>query len=64
MVAAIPGESAFQTYAAYRMVGKRDSIHQHLLEAISETADVLELRQRLCTPPPLGGGGGGGCGGV
>ena len=32
--------------------GKRDSIHHHLLEAISETANVLELRQKLlCTTP-------------
>ena len=38
--------------------GKNDSIH-HLLEIISETASVLELRQTpLYTPPPLGGGGG------
>ena len=27
--------------------GKRDSIHHHLLEATSETANVLELRQKL-----------------
>ena len=38
--------------------GKRDSIHDHLLEVIFETATELELRQN-----PLGGGGGGGGGG-
>ena len=27
--------------------GKRDSVHLHLLEAVSETADVLELIQKL-----------------
>ena len=27
--------------------GKRDSIHHHLLEKESETANVLELRQKL-----------------
>ena len=35
------------------LLGKRDAIHHHLLEAIPETANVLELSQ---TPPPLGGG--------
>ena len=34
--------------------GKRDSIHHHLLGAISETADVLELRQKLLYTTPSG----------
>ena len=41
------------------MVGNRDSIHHHLLEAVSETATVLELGKHLYAPPPLGGDGGG-----
>ena len=39
------------------LLGKRDSIHHHLLEAISETANVLDLRHTsFYAPPPLGGG--------
>ena len=34
--------------------GKRDSTHHHLLEAISETAKVLELRQKLLYTTPSG----------
>ena len=34
--------------------GKRDSIHRHLLEAVSETANVLELRQKLLYTTPSG----------
>ena len=34
-----------------------ESVHRHLLETISETANVLDLRQELYTPPRLGGGG-------
>ena len=44
--------------------GKRDSMHHHLLEAISETANVLDLIQKFYIPAPLGGGGGGDGGGV
>ena len=36
------------------MSGKRDSIHHHLLEAISETANVLELKQKLLYTIPFG----------
>jgi len=32
---------------------KRDSVHQHLLEAIPETADALESRQKAFTHQPL-----------
>ena len=35
-------------------VGKGDSIHHHLLEAVSETANVLELRQKLLYTTPSG----------
>ena len=35
-------------------VGKRDSILHHLLETISETASVLELRQKLLYTTPSG----------
>ena len=39
-------------------LGKRDSIHRHLLEGMLETATVLDLRHKgFYTPPPLGGGG-------
>ena len=31
--------------------GKIDSIHHHLLEAVSETTNVLELRQQLLYTP-------------
>ena len=34
--------------------GKRDSKHHHLLEAISETAKVLELRHKLLYTTPSG----------
>ena len=34
--------------------GKRDSIHHHLLETISETANALELRQQLLHTTPSG----------
>ena len=34
--------------------GKRDSLHHHLLEAVSETANVLELRQKLLYTTPSG----------
>ena len=34
-------------------IGKRDSIHHHLLEAISETAIVLESRQAASIHHPL-----------
>ena len=34
--------------------GKRDSIHHHLPDAISETANVLELRQKLLYTTPSG----------
>ena len=34
--------------------GKRDSVHHHLLEAISETANVPELRQKLLYTTPSG----------
>ena len=36
-----------RTFAAERGIGKRDSVHHHLLEVISETANVLESRQKL-----------------
>ena len=39
-------------------IGKRDSIHHHLLEVNLKTATVLESRQSFYAPPPLGGGGG------
>ena len=44
--------------STWGILGKRDSIHYHLLEAISETATVLKLRQKLLysTPSGLGGG--------
>ena len=32
--------------------GKRDSLHHHLLEAVSETANGLELRQKLLYTTP------------
>ena len=32
--------------------GRKDSIHHHLLEAVSETADVLELRQKASRHHP------------
>ena len=32
--------------------GKKDSIHHHLLEAVSKTANVLELRQKLLYTTP------------
>ena len=42
---------------------ERDSIHHHLLEAISETATCATFGTKaFCTPPPLGGGGVGGGG--
>ena len=57
-------------------IGKRDSIHHHLLEAASKTANELEFRQKLPNATPSGwwlvvvcggggsgGGGGGGTGG-
>ena len=31
------------TYVYIYYIGKRDSIHHHLMEAVSETANVLEL---------------------
>ena len=34
--------------------GKRDAIHHHLLEATSETTNVLELRQQLLYTTPSG----------
>ena len=34
--------------------GKRDSIHHHLLETVSKTANVLELRQKLPYTTPSG----------
>ena len=36
------------------ITGKRDSIHHHLLETISETANVLELKQKLLYTIPSG----------
>ena len=36
-----------------KIIGKRGSIHQHLLEAISETTIVLELRQVASIHHPL-----------
>ena len=45
-------EMSCPAVASGRATGKRDSIHHHLLEAVSETADVLESRQKpLCTTP-------------
>ena len=42
----------FTLAATDRCFRKRDSIHHHLLEALSETAHVLELKQiPLCTTP-------------
>ena len=38
----------------YCLSGKRASIHRHPLEAISETATVLELRQRILYTTPSG----------
>ena len=38
----------------YKTNGKTDSIHHHLLEAISETATVLEFRQGFLYTPPSG----------
>ena len=38
----------------YRSCGKRDSIHNHLLEVTFETATVLELRQTLLYTTPSG----------
>ena len=35
-----------------RKLRKRDFIHHHLLETISETADVLELRPKLLYTTP------------
>ena len=35
-------------------LAKRDSVHHHLLEAISETATVLELRRKLLYATPSG----------
>ena len=35
-------------------IGKRDSMHHPLLETVSETASVLELRQRLLYTTPYG----------
>ena len=37
-----------------KVIGKRDSIHHHLLEAVSETANVLESRQKLLYTTPSG----------
>ena len=41
-------------YICEPISGKRDSIHHHLLETISETAHVLELRQKLLCATPSG----------
>ena len=35
-------------------IGKRDSIHHHLLEVTFETANVLGLRQKLLYTTPSG----------
>ena len=40
-------------YIYIYMYGKSDSIHHHLLEVISETANVLELRQTASIHHPL-----------
>ena len=40
--------------ASRRGDGKRDPIHHHLLETISEAANVLELRQKLLYTTPSG----------
>ena len=44
----------FNCPANNKNTGKRDSIHHHLLEAIPETANVLELRQKLLYTTPSG----------
>ena len=36
------------------ITGKRDSTHHQLLEAISESGNMLELRQRLLYTTPSG----------
>ena len=38
-------------------VGRENSIHHPLLDAISEAANVLESDNNFYAPPPLGGGG-------
>ena len=43
-----------RSYSSCYECGKRDSIHHHLLEAISETAKVLELRQKFLYTTPSG----------
>ena len=40
--------------APQNRIGKRDSVHHHLLEVIFETATVLELRQKLPHTTPSG----------
>ena len=40
--------------AQCRVFGKKGSLHNHLAEAISETTDVLELRQGLLYTTPSG----------
>ena len=40
-------------WCLYSMIRKGDSIHHHLLEAISETAAALELRQVSSAHHPL-----------
>ena len=45
-------EISEQTSKPGSTVGKRDSIHNDLLEAISETANVFELRQKLLYTTP------------
>ena len=35
------------------MFGRKDSVHRPLLEAISETANVLELRQKFLHTTPV-----------
>ena len=38
----------------FELIGKRDSIHHHLLEVTSETATVLELRRKPLYTTPSG----------
>ena len=44
----------YYTILHYTILGKTDSIHHQLLEGTFETANVLELRQKLLYTTPSG----------
>ena len=50
----VPASEAADDWRYAVQDGKRDSIHHHLLEAVSESANVPELRQKLLYTTPSG----------